>query len=79
MPKHSRTGKVLKFPLRKWEETHSAVSFLCNDYVIPEIACIQSSQSISNRFFIDKDVNFIVLYIQPMLSETLTESVLLKH
>lgn len=30
-------------------------------------------------FFIDKDVNFIVLCIQPMLSETLTESVLLKH
>ena len=28
MLKHSRSGKVLKFPLRKWEEAHSVVSFL---------------------------------------------------
>lgn len=75
MPKHSRTGKVLKFPLRKWEEAHPAVSFLCNDYVIPELACvIQSSQSISNRRFIDKDVRFIV-YADALRD---TESVLLK-
>lgn len=73
--KRSRTGKVLKFPLRKWEEAHLVLSFLCNDYVITVITCvIQSSQSISARCFIDTDVNFLCfIHSAEALSDSFTE------
>lgn len=59
MLKHSSTGKVLKFPLWKWEDAQLVLSFLCNDYVIPVIThVIQTSQRISTRCLEDTDYVF---------------------
>lgn len=59
MLKRSRNGNVLKFPLRKWEEAHSVVYFLCNDYVISAITCAtQSSQSIDTRELFHQICNY---------------------